>query len=402
MSYDNSVAKGDLSFGLSLMSHLGDGNVPISPTSIRTALAMLYEGAKGATAKQISQVAVLPEDASARQEGFRELTDALNSANTPYTVRCANGVWVAEKYPMNPDFKSILTNSYRAEAQSANFEGNPGGERTKINNWVDGKTEGKIPGLFSDGSINPSTILVLANALYFKAPWDNKFDPQYTRKQDYTLSSGETVQVDMMRKGQIDSSGQLPEFWYGQFDGVQVVMLPYEGHNLLAKIFMSPSKGSSVKGLELAKMIMLPPKGSSVKGLEAQLRDSQMNFMDLHEMLRLGKFARLEIPKHEVRGDYDLEAPLRAMGIDRIFALDTAELSGIGPGPLFVNKGVHKTYFKTDEEGSEGAAATGFATMKGGDPRKPVEFVADRPFLEAVVDNETGAFLFLNRIEDPR
>ncbi len=80
-----------------------------------------------------------------------------------------------------------------------------------------------------------------------------------------------------------------------------------------------------------------------------------------------------------------------------------AEFQGIGSGPLFVSSGVHQTYFKTDEEGSEGAAATGFAASIVSMPpsRKPVEFVVDRPFLEAVIDNRTGAFLFLNRIEDP-
>ena len=383
MSYANNVAKGDLSFGLSLMSHLGEGNVPISPTSVRTALAMLYEGARGATARQISQVAVLPEDAKVRQDGFRELTDALNVANAPYTLRCANGVWLVEKYPVDGDFKKALTDSYRAESQSADFEGNPEGERGKINEWVSGKTEGKIPGLFPTDSINPLTVLVLANALYLKAPWNNKFNPQYTQKQGYTLSSGKNVQVDMMRKGEIDSTGQLPKFEYGQFDGVQVVMLPYEG-------------------CQLAKLVMLPPRGSSVKSLEAHLKEGSISFVDLDRMLRSEKFARLEIPKHEVRGSYDLEAPLKAMGIDRIFALDTAELSGIGPGPLFVNKGIHQTYFKTNEEGSEGAAATGFATTRGIDMSRPVEFIADRPFLEAVVDNKTGAFIFLNRIEDPR
>ncbi len=388
MNYDTNAtqaAQRDLSFGLSLMAQLGAGNVPISPTSVRTALAMLYEGARGATARQIAQAAFLPEDANARQAGFRELTDALNAANTPYTLRCANGVWLAEKYPVNDDFRSVLTRSYKAEVQAADFERNPEGERAKINGWVSGKTDGKIPGLFPADSINQWTGFVLANALYFKAPWASKFNPQYTQKQGYTLSNGQNVQVDMMRKGAIESAGELPEFQYGQFDGVQVVMLPYEGH-------------------QLAKIVMLPPKGSNVGSLEAHLKERNVSVADLSGRLRREKFARLEIPKHEVRGSYDLEAPLRAMGIDGLFALATAELSGIGSGPLFVNKGIHQTYFRTNEEGSEGAAATGFSALRSMriDMSIPIEFVADRPFLEAVVDINTGAVIFLNRIEDPR
>ena len=113
-------------------------------------------------------------------------------------------------------------------------------------------------------------------------------------------------------------------------------------------------------------------------------------------------FARLEIPKHELRGSYDLVRPLTEMGIDRMFS-DLGELSGVGPGPLYVSSGVHETFFKTDEEGSEGAAATGFGfTLRGALPAAPIEFVADRPFLEAVVHSNTDAYLFLNRIEDPR
>lgn len=383
----NNIAQGDLSFGLSLMSHLGEGNAPISPTSIRTALAMLYEGAKGATAKQIAQVAAIPEDTKKRWEGFRELTDILNATNVPYTIRCANGLWIAGTYPVNEDTKKTLKDSYKAETHSANFRGNPEGERLGINKWVSKKTEEKIQELFPAGSIYEYTVFVLANALYFKAMWDNKFNPQYTQKQDYTLLSGETVKVDMMRKGRIDSSDELPKFHYGTFDGVQVAMLPY-------------------KGGQLQKMIMLPPRSANVRSLEAELKDKQWSFWDFFEIMGLEQreFVRLELPKHEVRGRYDLVKPLTAMGIDRIFAVETAELSGIGPGPLFVNAGRHETYFKTDEEGSEGAAATGFVAKGLGvsRPEAPVEFVVDRSFLEAVVDFETGAFLFLNRIEDPR
>jgi len=127
---------------------------------------MLYEGAKGDTAKQIAQVAAIPEDMKTRQEGFRKLTDILNATKVPYTIRCANGLWIAEKYPINENTKSTLEYSYKAETQSANFEGNSEGERSGINRWVSKKTEEKIPQLFPAGSIYRDTVFVLANALY--------------------------------------------------------------------------------------------------------------------------------------------------------------------------------------------------------------------------------------------
>jgi len=383
VNYNNSVAKEDLSFGLSLMSHLGEGNVPISPISIRTALSMLYEGAKGDSARQIARTALLPEDKTIRYEEFREISDALKESNSSYTLKFANGFWVDNQYPVNDDFQTTLKNNYMAESKSVNFKENPDGERSRINNWVKEKTQGKIPDILSPGTINSLTVLVLANALYFKADWQNKFNPEFTRKQDYTLSSGKTIKVDMMRKGSIDSRN-LPQFLYKEFDGVQLVMLPYK------------------YGSPLIKMVMLPPKKTSVKDLEFYLMDNKTSIQDLNQRLKIEKFERLEIPKHEVRGSYDLISPLSKMGIDRIFSLKTAELSGIADGPLFVGSGKHETYFKTDEEGSEGAAATVFATLRGFTPEEHISFVADRPFLEAVIDGKTGACLFLNRIEDPR
>ncbi|MFH1307669.1 MAG: serpin family protein [archaeon] len=381
-NYGRELAKGDLAFGLSLMSNLGEGNVPISPLSVRTALSMLYEGAKGDTAKQIADVAFIPEDPYLRHEGFKQLISILNPVSEQYKLRCANGVWFDNKYSILPDFKDNLGN-YRAQVENVDFERNYEVQRARINHWVSDQTEGKIPELFSAGSMNPLTVLVLANALYFKAPWENKFNPEHTRKEKFTLSGGERVEVDMMKKGRIVGE-RSPKFKYGEIDGVQMVSLPYEGY-------------------KLSKMIMLSPRGTSVKDLEEKLGNSRKSFSDLYDMLREKEFGRLEIPRHEIRGNYVLNEPFMDMGIERIFSFKRADLSGIGEGPLCVSKGVHQTYFKTDEEGSEGAAATGFAVARlCASMDRPVEFVADRPFLEMVVDNETGSLIFLNRIEDPR
>ena len=90
--------KGDLSFGLSLMSHLGDGNLVVSPASVRSALGMLYEGAKGETAEQLSRVGILPEDDKTRLEEFWRLTDVINSPYSPFTISLANALWLDKNY----------------------------------------------------------------------------------------------------------------------------------------------------------------------------------------------------------------------------------------------------------------------------------------------------------------
>ncbi len=384
MSYEfNEIARGELQFGLSLMKRLNTaGNVVISPISIRTALAMLYEGAKGESAREIAAAAYLTEDASHRHDQFRAISDALNAAQHPIKLRLANGVWVDKKFKVNPAYPDTLRKHYRAVAESADFEGNSEGERFRINDWGSRITEGLIPEIFPAGSIDDLTSVILVNGLYFEAPWANMFDPKLTQPQDYRLSTGETVKVDMMRKGEVEEPLEgLPKYQYAEIAGAQAVLMPYQGYRL-------------------AKLILLPPQGTRVQEVEAYLCNRSMKAMDLLIMMEIKPFQQLEIPKHVARGSYPLKEPLRAMGIDRVFRSGAADLSGIGDDPLFISQGFHQTYFKTDEFGSKGAATTGIAGSRSFE--QPVEFVANRPFLEAVIETTTGALLFLNRIEDPR
>ena len=387
ISYNDAkkVSEGDAAFGFSMMPHLGEGNATFSPYSIRTALAMVYESARGASAKEISNAAFIPENIESRLRGYGELMNRLNAKNDSYTLRSANGLWVEKRFKINPGFRDTLKDKYQARVSNADFEDNAGYWRDEINKWVSQQTEEKIPALFPEGSIDARTVVALANALYFKGFWEDKFDAQFTQKQDYKLPSGEVVKVDMMRKGAVERLSKLPKFKYGCFDGFQVALLPYKGH-------------------ELAKVVILAPKSSRISQLEKFLQEVPRTFTDWLENLDECSFARLEIPKHEVRGSYSLNAPLQSMGINRIFNLSTADLSGMGEGPLFIGSGHHQAYFKTDEEGSEGAAATGFGILRGCVMREPepVEFVADRPFLEMIVHQPTNALLFLNRIVDPR
>ena len=56
-----------------------------------------------------------------------------------------------------------------------------------------------------------------------------------------------------------------------------------------------------------------------------------------------------------------------------------------------------------DEQGTEAAAATAVIGIATGapDPTEPVRFIADRPFLIAIVDLATDAVVFLGRVVDP-
>lgn len=376
MTYNNTFTTTDLAFGFSMMDKLDKGNLCISPTSLRLAISMLYEGARGETAQEIAQVAMLPTQEEGRVRDVRSLMKLMQGRDNSYTLRTANGLWIDRKETLNEDYQRVLTREYKAECSGANFTENAEGERTRINTWVSDVTEGKIPELF--GQIDPATVLALANALYFKGEWSSRFNEKHTSSEGFTTSDGSRVDVAMMKKGTID--GGVPKFRYSEFENGHVAELGY-------------------KGQTLSKMVMLPFDGRSCDGFARELQ--QYSTGEIRDQLHKRKFARLEMPRHELGSDVDLIDVLCDMGICDLFNPQKADLSGIARGQLYVGSGVHKTYFKTDEKGSEGAAATGFAVTRGYDPNAPVDFVCDRTYLEAVVHKETGAVVFLNRVDRP-
>jgi len=372
------VSEGDVAFGFSMLPYLGKGNISFSPLSIRTALSMIYEGARKASAKEISDTAFIPKVIQTRLKGYNDLMSLLNSKDDNHTLSSANSLWINRNFNVNPSYQTFLREIYKIDFTNDDFISGAGLLRTD-------KTEGKIPQLFPPGSITPNTVIALANTLYFKGIWENKFDIKLTQKYDYTLEDGKKVQVDMMTKGEIEGQVKLPKLLYGSFDGFQIIMLPYKGH-------------------ELANIIMLAPRTSDISQLEEAIQKVPRTFADLLEKLEWRSFSRLEIPKHEVHGSYSLNSPLQKMGIKSIFDPKTSDLKGIGDGELFIDSLHHQTYFKTDEEGSEGSAVTGFSARRATSCEKPktVEFVVDRPFLEMIIHKPTKSLLFLNRIADPR
>jgi serpin B len=70
------------------------------------------------------------------------------------------------------------------------------------------------------GSVDNSTFLIFANALYFKGAWAEKFDTQETKEYDFHLLNGSSVKVPFITS--------MNDQFIGVFDGFKVLSLPYE------------------------------------------------------------------------------------------------------------------------------------------------------------------------------
>jgi serpin B len=112
-----------------------------------------------------------------------------------------------------------------------------------------------------------------------------------------------------------------------------------------------------------------------------------------------GPAVRLSLPKFKIDTSLELSSALQQLGA--VDAFRNANFDGISKGAgLFISVVAHKTYVGVDENGIEAAAATGVG-MATSAPLEVVDVRFDRPFLLAVVDEPTGAPLFMGKIVDP-
>ena len=152
------------------------------------AFAMVYEGARGKTAKEIQSVFHFPEKERVRRKGFSELYKRLNKKEAKYEFRTANALWIQKEYKLLKNYIDVIKKYYGGEVMNVDFVNNTEKARETINKWVEKKTNDKIKNLFPQGSLNPSSRLVITNAVYFKGIWLKQFDKKKTFKEDFIVN----------------------------------------------------------------------------------------------------------------------------------------------------------------------------------------------------------------------
>lgn len=373
---DKKVADMNNAFALDLYSRLAadDGNLFFSPTSVQTALAMTWAGARGATADQMAATLHLDADPQAGQK-LGAFLKTLNDDGRKggYELSVANALWGLTNYPFMPAYLDCVQKTYGGHLAELNFSTDPEGSRKIINDWVASQTHDKIKDLMSSGSVTPVTRLVLTNAIYFKGKWDLPFRKEQTQEAEFD-AAGRKINVPFMF--------QHHKFRYGEDAEVQVLDLPY-GDGQLAMRILLPKSRDGIRAFE--------------QGLTAQRFAEPSAKMAQEEV-------QVWLPRFKVETSYKLEEVLPAMGMKLAFDPNSADFGGMSSeSRLFISAVIHKAYVQTDEEGTEAAAATGTG-MSATAVRvlhPPKVFRADHPFLFEIVHQQSGAILFMGRLAAP-
>ncbi len=349
-----------------------DGNLIFSPASISIALAMLYNGASTTTATEIAAALRFTLPVDRLNAAFDALDLALttpppNGEAGAFQLSLANATWLQKAFPILPSYLEVLAESYGAGVHTVDFETAPDDARTAINAWVASQTQGQIPMLFPAGSIDLSTRLVLANAVYFHGDWVTPFKPD-SPNGTFHAPAGD-VSVPMMTG---ESNAML---WSGS--GWNAAALSYQGAT--------------------TSMILVVPDAGTFDSFEAALTaDTLAGIVSNGSQAGGG----VSMPRFKLSLATSLNDTLAALGMPDAFDPATADFSGIdGARDLSVQTVVHQADIAVDEKGTTAAAATGVGV--GTASIELSTLTVDRPFLFFIVHQQTGALLFAGRVVDP-
>lgn len=350
-------------------------NVFISPLSIGMALGMTVNGTAGATRDSMLAALQLPGAAlDTVNQGYRGVIDLLAGLDPSVTFTLANSIWYLQGAAPSQAFLGDVGTWFDATVRALDFT-SPGAVTT-INAWVNAQTRGRIPTLVD--TVDPSTVLFLADAIYFKGSWTQQFDPSLTHDAPFDLRAGGTVQASTMTH----ADAAPARFYAG--DGVTVVDLPYGGR-------------------AWSMTLVLPDTPAGIDSLPAALTADRWNAW----MAALDTEAVIvTMPKFQLSDRADLVPVLTALGMGIAFcdggdADFSRAYPGSRPGDYCISQAEHKTWVDVDEEGTEAAAATGIGVVPTAMPAGPRHVVIDRPFLVAIRERLSGTILFIGRVMDP-
>jgi len=367
---EKSIVSSDNSFGLKLFSCINtveqNKNVFISPFSVSMALGMALNGADGATLDSMKQV--LEHSNFTMQEineSYKNISTILTHLDPKVIFQIANSIWYRNNFQVYPTFLNDCHEYFDAEVASLDFS-SPNAVQT-INNWVNSKTNGKIPTILDQ--IPPEVVMYLINAIYFKGIWTYQFDPAKTADATFTTSTGTTVTCKIMK--------QKATYAYHETNQVQIIDLPY-GDRLFSMT------------------IILPIEGTNINQFAAEITQQQwnalINNLDSTEV-------DLSMPKFKLEYEKKLNDELSAMGMGIAFS-DLANFSRIANASLAISEVKHKTFVEVNEEGTEAAAVTSIGIELTAMPSTPSMHI-DHPFIFAIREHRSGTILFIGKIVNP-
>ncbi len=434
-----------------------------SPLSIKYALAMLNEGAKGDTRKQIESVI-----------GDYESKKYVNSSN----LSLANAMFIKETFKdeVNNEYIDTLKNNYNAEIVYDTFE-----TPDNVNSWVSEKTLKLINNLVDDISDNK---FILVNALAIDMDWNEKFlEHKYMTvhylHENFGWGGPSSVLGNKFNNMDSQVAGMEIDASFNNYDivtklGEQNIRDTVE--KAYREYLNDPANYSEIEYVlgsdrseqhinqvisdYLEKYIsdinsnykkvdanteFMFYVDDSVKAFAKDLKEydgttlqyigimpttedldsyiNNMNSKSINKIIGSLKELKLEnfndgvitkikgfIPKFKFEYSLDLLSDLKKLGITDVFDSKKADLSNITDTKgLYVDEAIHKANIEFTQDGIKASAATMIGGRGAGGgfdyiydvPVERIDLTFDRPYMFIIRDKQSGEVWFIGTVYEP-
>lgn len=333
------------------------------------ALSMTANGADTATKEEMEQLLTGGRSIDELNEFLYAYKNQLPS-DADNKLSLANSIWFRDdkdRLKVEPDFLQKNANYYGAEAYESPFDKTTVED---INQWVKDHTGGMIDNMVD--KIDKDSIMYLLNAVAFDAKWENPYTKNDVNSGEFTAWDGTIRSVDMMSSNEglyLDdgtATGIIKNYKGGLYSFV--ALLPNEVINVNDYV-------ESLTGEHLLSIIE--------------------NAQSTTVVTRIPKFSY----------DYTIKMndALKELGLQTAFDQDTADFSKLGSssdGNIYIAEVLHKSYISVDELGTKAGAVTKveMATESAMETRH--EVLLNRPFVYAIIDNNTKLPIFLGTVMD--
>ena len=291
-------------------------------------------------------------------------------------VNTANSVWMNKGTTwaanINSDFLTPAKDYYSGEIYEADFDGQADKVVQNVNNWVSDNTNKMIPEILKE--IPGGTVMMLINAVYFEGKWDTPFTEDKTFQSSFYGTDKESV-VDMMHL-----YGE--HFAYMDNGEIKGITLPYDGDNVVMKVFMPTADDGDINKL-----------------FDKLSNEEKQKLIDSLDDASNVEIDTLQLPKFTDEQSIDgLDDILKNMGIQSAYS-ESADFSKIADG-IAVSSVNHKAKVIVDENGTKAAAETDIMIKETAmmPSEETYNFIVDKPFVYVIEDQSTGMILFMGRV----
>ena len=417
-------------------------NFLFCPVSLNQSIGLLLNGANEKARTEIMQALNYNGLTLSDVNNYNHQILSSSNQSSSNKLLIANGLWISDKLEgkINRKFTQTASRQYKADIHVADFNNNQEIEE-EMRNWIVERTNGFLD---ETPSVKNEDFMVGINSTYFNGIWD--IQPQTpTDETPFKNRDGKKVQCKYLQyKNEKmycykNSYFQAIKLFYKDSDYSMIVILPtlkygiseeylqslkendflqtstvshkfhiqqpYFSDNLnngdfnLSK-FDKKSKWNIDPNLSLQSEITTGENDDRKKAYDYYDVDSIIGNIEWNKMDFTKKnFDEVLVPHFETKTNIDLKKLLEGMGVKSIFNPTANSLNQITDS-LYVSTYEQIAKIKVNEKGTEAAAVTHW-TMAIWGGKSPVEhniFIADHPFIYAIVDEKTGAILFVGRV----